>query len=74
MGSWKVLFLNCKYNHVWFLKSGALLNLIAKMKSLSKVAKAWKPQRKKEDKKEKSNEEARFDYLMFYWHLQVKIV
>lgn len=38
--------------------------MIAKMKSLSKVAKAWKPQRKKEDKKEKSNEEARFEYLI----------
>ena len=33
------------------------------MKSLSKVAKAWKPQRKKEDEKEKSSEEARFDYF-----------
>jgi len=36
------------------------------MKSLSKAGKAWKLQRKKEDKKEKNNEEARFDYLMFY--------
>ena len=36
------------------------------MKSLSKAGKAWKPLRKKENKKEKSNEEARFEYLMFY--------